>query len=103
MRISLIRRTSFVLAMSMSGTPEEKDKFVYQAKSCNYCHNYTRIVKSKYTAAQFDAVIHRMNSYYPDGSAVSNDGRGWGQRLLKFGDSFGKPTPARIVFSICIC
>ena len=85
--------TSLEWATSFPGTPEEKDKLVYQAKSCNYCHNYTRIVRSKHTAEQFDPVIRRMNAYYPDGTAVSNDGRGWGQRLLKFGDSFGKPTP----------
>ncbi len=85
--------TSLEWAQSMPGTPEEKDKLVYQAKSCNYCHNYYRIVRSKHTAAQFDAVVRRMNAYYPDGTAISNDGRGWGQRLLKFGDSFGKPTP----------
>jgi len=85
--------TSLEWAMSFPGTQEEKDKFVYQAKSCNYCHNYTRIVKSKHNAQEFEAVIHRMNGYYPDGTAVSNDGRGWGQKLLKFGDSFGKMTP----------
>src|SRR5262245_53123315 len=85
--------TSLEWALSMPGTPEERDKFVYQAKSCNYCHNYTRIVKSKHDAKEFEAVISRMNSYYPDGTAVSNDGRGWGQKLLKFGDSFGKMTP----------
>lgn len=85
--------TSLEWAMSFPGTQEEKDKFVYQAKSCNYCHDYKRIVNSKHTAEQFKAVVHRMNSYYPDGTAVSNDGRGWGQKLLKFGDSFGKMTP----------
>src|SRR5262249_40804704 len=55
--------------------------------------NYTRIVKSKHDAKEFESVIRRMDAYYPDGSAVSNDGRGWGQKLLKFGDSFGKMTP----------
>jgi virginiamycin B lyase len=85
--------TSLEWAMSFPGTTEQKDKLVYQAKSCNYCHNYERIVRSKHNAQRFEGVIKRMNSYYPDGTAVSNDGRGWGQRLLKFGDSFGKPTP----------
>ena len=85
--------TSLEWALSFPGTPEERDKLVYQAKSCNYCHNYTRIVKSQHTAEQFEEVIRRMNAYYPDGTAVSNDGRGWGQRLLDYGDSFGKMTP----------
>lgn len=85
--------TSLEWALSFPGTPEEKDRVVYQAKSCNYCHNYTRIVNSKHTAGQFEGVIRRMNAYYPDGTAVSNDGRGWGQRLLDYGDSFGKMTP----------
>ena len=85
--------TSLEWALSFPGTPEERDRLVYQAKSCNYCHNYTRIVNSKHSAAQFDGAIRRMNSYYPDGTAVSNDGRGWGQRLLDYGDSFGKMTP----------
>jgi virginiamycin B lyase len=85
--------TSLEWAMSFPGTTEQKDKLVYQAKSCNYCHNYERIVRSKHNAQRFESVIKRMNSYYPDGTAVSNDGRGWGQPLLKFGDSFGKPTP----------
>ena len=85
--------TSLEWALSMPGTPEQKDKLVYQAKSCNYCHNYERIMRSKHTASQFVRVIRRMNAYYPDGTAVSNDNRGWGQRLLKYGDSFGKMTP----------
>ena len=85
--------TSLEWALSFPGTREQRDKLVYQAKSCNYCHNYERIVRSTHNAQRFEAVIKRMNSYYPDGTAVSNDGRGWGQRLLKFGDSFGKMTP----------
>lgn len=85
--------TSLEWALSFPGSPEERDKFVYQAKSCNYCHNYTRIMKSKHDAKSLERVIVRMNNYYPDGTAVSNDGRGWGQPLLKYGDSFGKMTP----------
>ena len=85
--------TSLEWALSFPGTPEERDKLVYQAKSCNYCHNYTRIVESTHGAEGFEEVIRRMNAYYPDGTAVSNDGRGWGQRLLDYGDSFGKMTP----------
>jgi streptogramin lyase len=85
--------TSLEWALSFPGTEEEKDKLVYQAKSCNYCHDYSRIVKSTHGAELFEDVIRRMNAYYPDGTAVSNDGRGWGQRLLDYGDSFGKMTP----------
>ena len=85
--------TSLDWALAMPGTPEQKDKLIYQAKSCNYCHSFQRIAKSRHTAEQFVAVIKRMNAYYPDGTASSDDRRGWGQRLLKFGDSFGKPTP----------
>ena len=79
--------------MAMPGTPEQKDRFVYEAKSCNYCHSFQRIARSNHTAAQYGRVIRRMNAYYPDGTAASDDGRGWGQRLLNYGDSFGRPTP----------
>lgn len=85
--------TSLEWVRSMPGSTDMKDKLVYQAKSCNYCHNYERIMRSKHTASQFVRVIRRMNAYYPDGTAVSNDNRGWGQRLLDYGDSFGKMTP----------
>ena len=37
-------------------------------------------MRSKYTAEQFVPVITRMQTYYTDGSAVSRDGRGRGQR-----------------------
>jgi virginiamycin B lyase len=36
-------------------------------------------VKSTHTADEFVALITRMQTYYPDGSAVSRDGRGRGQ------------------------
>ena len=85
--------TSLDWAMVMPGTPEQKDKMLYQGKSCNYCHSFQRIARSKHTGEQFVSVIKRMNSYYPDGTSISDDGRGWGQRLLKFGDSYGRPTP----------
>ena len=85
--------TSLEWVMAMPGTPEQKDRLVYQAKSCNYCHSYQRIARSRHDGARFAQVIKRMDSYYPDGTAISDDGRGWGQPLLKFGDSFGRPTP----------
>jgi len=85
--------TSLDWALNMSGTPEQKDQFIYQGKSCNYCHSYQRIMRTKHTADQWVRVIERMNSYYPDGTAVSDDGRGWGQPLVDYGDSYGQPTP----------
>ena len=85
--------TSLEWAMLMPGTFEQKDKMIYQGKSCNYCHSFQRIARSKHTGEQFVAIIRRMNSYYPDGTSASDDRRGWGQRLLKFGDSYGRPTP----------
>lgn len=60
---------------NMTGTPEEKDKMVHQLLSCNYCHTYQRITKTKYTEQQWMAVIDRMVKYYADGTAVSNDNR----------------------------
>ena len=85
--------TSLELTMAMPGTPEMKDKFTYQGASCNYCHSLHRIIRSKHTEQEWHRVINRMSSYYPDGSAHSNDGRGWGRTLIKFGDSYGRPTP----------
>jgi virginiamycin B lyase len=67
-------------AMSIPGTPDQKDKLVYQTVSCAYCHNWQRIMKSKHTADEFVSVINRMQTYYTDGTAVSNDGRGRGQK-----------------------
>ena len=85
--------TSLEWVMAMPGTPEQKDRFVYEPKSCNYCHSFQRIARSKHTAAQYVRVIKRMNSYYPDGTAASDDGRGSAQPLLDYGDSFGRATP----------
>src|SRR6478672_6472569 len=67
-------------AMSMPGTTEQKDKLLYQTVSCAYCHNWQRVLKSKHTADEFVAVMNRMQTYYTDGTAVSNDGRGRGQK-----------------------
>ena len=67
-------------AMSIPGTTEQKDKLVYQTVSCAYCHNWQRVMKSKHTAEEFVSVMNRMQTYYTDGTAVSNDGRGRGQK-----------------------
>lgn len=87
--------SSMEWAMSMPGTEEQKDKFVYTALSCAYCHSYKRMLKSKHTPEQWVAVIKRMQSYYPDGTASSDDGRGRGQREVEYGDSLGNPTQPR--------
>ncbi len=76
--------------------PEEtKSKLANTALACAYCHTYERIVKSKHTAEEFVSIIHRMQSYYPDGSAVSNDGRGRGHREELYGGSLGNPEGPR--------
>ena len=71
--------SSLEWAMSIPGTPEQKDKLIYQTVNCAYCHTWERILRSKYTAEEFVALITRMQSYYTDGSAVSKDKRGRGQ------------------------
>jgi virginiamycin B lyase len=71
--------TSLEWAMSAPGTPEQKDHLIYQIGNCAYCHAWERIMKSNHTADEFVDLITRMQSYYPDGSAVSRDKRGRGQ------------------------
>ena len=72
--------SSLEWAMSIPGTTEQKDKLVYQTVSCAYCHNWKRVMKSNHTAEEFVSVMTRMQTYYTDGTAVSNDGRGRGQK-----------------------
>src|SRR5258708_15390465 len=71
--------SSLEWAMSIPGTPEQKDKLVYQTVSCAYCHALERVMKSNHTANEFVELITRMQKYYTDGSAVSKDKRGRGQ------------------------
>ncbi len=71
--------SSLEWAMSVPGTPQQKDKFIYQTVSCAYCHTWQRFMRSNHTAGEFVALITRMQKYYTDGSAVSTDGRGRGQ------------------------
>jgi len=66
--------------LSIPGTTEQKDKLFYQTVSCAYCHNFQRVMKSKHTAEEFVSVMNRMQTYYTDGTAASNDGRGRGQK-----------------------
>ena len=74
-------------------TPEEKDKLAYQPMSCNYCHSYRRIVKSRHDAAGLVRAMERMKTYYVDGTASSDDGRGRIEHWTTFGDSGGRLTP----------
>jgi len=71
--------SSLEWSMSAPGTPEQKDHLIYQIGNCAYCHAWDRIMKSNHTADEFVDLITRMQSYYPDGSAVSRDKRGRGQ------------------------
>ena len=72
--------TSLDWLNSMPGTTEQKNKLAYQIVSCAYCHTFQRIMKSRHTAEAFVPAMNRMQSYYADGTAVSDDGRGRGQR-----------------------
>jgi virginiamycin B lyase len=72
--------SSLEWAMSIPGTTEQKDKLVYQTVSCAYCHTWKRVMKSKHTAEELISVMTRMQTYYTDGTAVSDDGRGRGQK-----------------------
>ena len=68
--------------MSMSGTTGQKDQLAYQSVSCAYCHTYERIMKSRHSAEEFIPILTRMQAYFGDGTAVSNQsGRGRGQRI----------------------
>src|SRR5689334_11225591 len=67
--------SSLELINSMNGTPEEKDAVVHQLLSCNYCHTFQRIAKSKHDANSLLTAMDRMIHYYADGTAVSNDNR----------------------------
>jgi virginiamycin B lyase len=71
--------TSIEWAKSVPGTPEQKDKLIYQTVSCAYCHTWQRVVRSNHTPEEFVDLITRMQKYYTDGSAVSTDHRGRGQ------------------------
>jgi streptogramin lyase len=86
--------SSLEWTMSMPGPVEQKDKLVYQAASCAYCHTYERIVKSKHTAEEWVPVITRMLKYYPDGTASSNDGRGRGQMQSEAGLARAEANPS---------
>jgi streptogramin lyase len=81
--------TSVEIAMSLPGDGNTIDRFVHQRLSCAYCHTYNRIVKSRHSADEWVSVINRMASYYPDGCASSDHGRGgchkkgWSDRFAK--------------------
>jgi streptogramin lyase len=78
--------TSAEWANSMTGTPEQKEKFNHQLMSCGYCHTYQRIMRSKHTPDEFLQAMLRMMNYYSDGTAVSNDNkRGRAARIQEHG------------------
>ena len=83
--------SSLEIVNSMPGTKDQKDRLVYTALSCAYCHTFKRAVVSKHTPERWPAVVRRMQSYYPDGTASSDDGRAGRQLEKGFGDSFGLP------------
>ena len=72
----LAQLTSLEIATSLPGPQEQVEKLVYERLSCAYCHTYNRIVTSRHSADRWVPVINRMASYYPDGTASSDDGRG---------------------------
>ena len=74
--------SSLEWAMSIPGTTEQKDKLVYQTVSCAYCHTWKRVMKSKHTGEELVGVMTRMQTYFTDGTAVSDDGRGRGQKNM---------------------
>lgn len=67
--------TSAEWANSMTGSPEQKERFNHQLMSCGYCHTYGRILKSKHDPEALLKAMTRMMHYYSDGTAVSNDNR----------------------------
>ncbi|MBM3779039.1 MAG: hypothetical protein FJW23_12540 [Acidimicrobiia bacterium] len=87
--------SSLEIVNSMPGTLDQKDRLVYTALSCAYCHTFKRTVRSKHSPEQWPNVIRRMQSYYPDGTATSDDGRAGVTPEHTYGGSFGDPTPAR--------
>jgi virginiamycin B lyase len=81
--------SSLEIVNSMGGTKDQKDRLVYTALSCAYCHTFKRTVLSKHTPERWPGVIRRMQGYYPDGTASSDDNRAGSQLEHAFGDSFG--------------
>jgi streptogramin lyase len=65
---------------SAPGTAEQKDPLVYQPASCAYCHSLERVMKSRHAADKLVEVMHRMQTYYYDGTAISRDNRGRAQK-----------------------
>ena len=93
--------SSVEIVNSMPGTKDQKDRLVYTALSCAYCHTFKRTVRSRHAPAEWPNVIRRMQHYYPDGTAHSDDSRAGRQIEAAYGDSFGlprdSPRPERVV------
>ena len=92
--------SSVEIVNSMGGSEDQKDRLVYTALSCAYCHSFKRTVLSKHGPDRWPNVIRRMQGYYPDGTASSDDGRAGNQLAHPYGGSFGNfegPRPERTV------
>src|SRR5262245_57919900 len=68
--------SSLEWVQSAPGTPEQKDRLVYQPASCAYCHSMELVTKSKHMAGKIVEVMLSMQRYYYDGTRVSSDSRG---------------------------
>ena len=77
--------TTLEWMMSVPGTPDQKDELARQTVNCGFCHTLERVVKSRYTADQWDAVIRRMSTYFPDGTGL--------RRHQKYAEREGGPLP----------
>ena len=58
----LSQLTSMDLLTLFPLTPADKDKLAHQPMSCNYCHNYRRIVRSKHDVAGLVRAQERMKT-----------------------------------------
>lgn len=59
---------------SMPGTTAQKDLLVRNIVNCGFCHTMERVVRSRYTPAEWPAVIQRMSSYAPDNTSGCGNG-----------------------------
>ena len=55
---------------SMPGTDQQKDGLVRTVVNCGFCHDMTRVMRTRYTADDFMRVIARMGTYAPDNSSA---------------------------------
>ena len=60
---------------SMPGTEEEKDLFVRHAVHCGMCHTMEKVVRARYSEAEWLPVVHRMAAWDADRSSGVVPGR----------------------------